>query len=137
VLHQQENVAAVNHSDTRPTFSGFLIQSIFLRLYDRRGTMKREYQTFVRQFKDLKEGQQELFIKDLTPGPRKYDTRHVLAELASRPEKMPDGDILRIRSESGILHPRPWAIKVLKELPESVASQPWQDVFKAAGRQEE
>lgn len=96
--------------------------------------MKKEYQTFVRQFKDLKEGRQELFIKDLTSGPQKYDTKHVLAEISSDPEKMTDGDILRIRSESGILLPQVWGIKILKELPESVPGQPWEDVFKAMGK---
>jgi hypothetical protein len=96
--------------------------------------MKKEYQTFVRQFKDLKEGRQELFVKDLTPGPRKYDTRHVLAEISSHPETMTDGDILRIRSESGILLPQLWGIKILEELPESVSGQPWEDVFKVMGK---
>ena len=96
--------------------------------------MKREYQTFVRQFKDLKQGKQELFIKDLTPGPRKYDTKHVLAEISSHPETLPDGEVLRIRSESGVLLPEPWAIKILKELPESIPGQPWEDIFKAIGR---
>lgn len=96
--------------------------------------MKKEYQIFVRQFKDLKEGRQELFIKDLTPGPQKYDTKHVLAEISSLPENMPDGDILRIRSESGILLSQVWGLKILKELPESVAGQPWEDVFKVIGK---
>ncbi len=95
--------------------------------------MKREYQTFVRQFKDLREGEQKLFIKDLTPGPKKYDTKYVRAEISRDSEKMKDGDILRIRSESGILFPRPWGIKILEELPESVPGQPWTDVFKAIG----
>jgi len=93
--------------------------------------MRREYLTFVRQFKDLREGTQKLFIKDLTPGPRKYDTKYVRAEICSNPEKMRDGDILRIRSESGILFPQPWGIKILEELSESIRGQPWQDVFKA------
>jgi len=92
--------------------------------------MKREYLTFVRQFKDLKEGTQKLFVKDLTPGPRKYDTKYVKAEISSDPEKMRNGDILRIRSESGILLPQPWGIKILEELSESVTGQPWQDVFR-------
>ncbi len=96
--------------------------------------MKREHLTFIRQFKDLKEGTQKLFIKDLTPGPRKYDTKYVNAEISSDPEKMRNGDILRIRSESGILLPQPWGIKILEELPESVPGQPWEDVFKAIGK---
>jgi hypothetical protein len=93
--------------------------------------MKREYQTFVRQFKDLKDGIQKLFIKDLTPGPRKYDTKYVRAEISSDPEKIKDGDILRIRSESGVLLPQPWGIKILEELSESVSGKPWEDVYKA------
>ena len=96
--------------------------------------MKKEYQTFVRQFRDLRPGRQKLFIKDLTPGPRKYDTRQVLAEISTHPEKMSSGDILRIRSESGSLLPEPWGIIILEELPESVPGQPWEDVFKAIGR---
>lgn len=92
--------------------------------------MKREHLTFIRQFKDLKEGTQKLFIKDLTPGPRKYDTKYVNAEISSDPEKMRNGDILRIRSESGILLPQPWGIKILEELSESVTGEPWQDLFR-------
>jgi len=97
--------------------------------------MKREYLTFVRNFKDLKEGKQELFIKDLTPGPRKYDTKHVLAEISSRPQKIPNGQILRIRSESGALLPQPWRIRIIEELPESVLGQPWEDVYEAIEKQ--
>lgn len=93
--------------------------------------MKHEYLTFVRQFKDLREGEQKLFIKDLTPGPRKYDTKYVRAEISHDPEKMVDGDILRIRSESGILLSKTWGIKILEELPESIPGKPWEDIFKA------
>lgn len=93
--------------------------------------MKKEYQTFVRQFRDIKEGTQNLFIKDLTPGPRKYDTRYVKAKVYRNLKKMKDGDILRIRSESGILLPDAWGIKILQELPESVPGRPWGDVYQA------
>jgi len=96
--------------------------------------MKKEYQTFVRQYKDLNEGTQKLFVKDLTPGPRKYDTKYVKAKLCRNLKKMKNGDILRIRSESGILLPEPWGIQILAELPESVPGQPWEDVFKAMAR---
>jgi hypothetical protein len=95
--------------------------------------MKQEYLTFVRQFKDLKEGIQKLFVKDLTPGPKKYDTKYVRANISSDPEKIKNGDILRIRSESGVLLPQPWGIKILEELSEFVPGQPWEDVFKAIG----
>lgn len=93
--------------------------------------MKKEYQTFVRQFKDLKEGKRELFIKDLSPGPRKYDTKHVLAKISKDPKKLADADILRIRSEAGTLDNQVWGIKILKELPESVPGHPWDDIFEA------
>ena len=93
--------------------------------------MKKEYVTFVRRLVDLGEGKQVLFIKDLTPGPRKYDTKLVRAELSRNPDKLPDGDLLRIRSETGYLHPEPWAMKILEELPPYVPGQPWQDLFVA------
>jgi len=99
--------------------------------------MKQEYLTFVRQFKDLREGVQKLFIKDLTPGPRKYDTKYVKAELSRDPEKMKNGDILQIRSESGVLIPEPWGIRIIEELSESIPGHPWEDVFKAIKEKDE
>jgi hypothetical protein len=93
--------------------------------------MKQEYLTFVRQFKDLKEGTQDLFIKNLAPGRGKYDTKYVRAEISRHPQKMVDADILHIRSESGTLLPQPWGIKIVEEIGESVPGQPWEDVFKA------
>ena len=91
--------------------------------------MKKEYVTFVRRLSDLSDGKQTLFIKDLTPGPRKYDTKLVRAELARNSRNLPDGDTLWIRSETGHLHPQPWSIQILEELPPYVPGQPWQDVF--------
>jgi len=96
--------------------------------------MPKEYLTYVRQFSDLKPGERELFIKDLTPGPRKYDTKHVRAELATSPDGLPGSDTLWVRSETGVLNPQPWAIKILEVLPEYVLGQPWTDVFAALGR---
>ena len=93
--------------------------------------MKKEYVTFVRRLRDLSEGKQPLFIKDLTPGPQKYDTKLVRAELSRHPDKIPNGDVLWVRSETGYLHPESWAIKILEELTPHVPGQPWQDVFAA------
>jgi len=93
--------------------------------------MKKEYVTFVRRLRDLNEGKEVLFIKDLTPGPRKYDTKLVRANLSRQADKFPDGDVLWIRSETGYLHAEPWAIKVIEELPPYVSGQPWQDLFVA------
>lgn len=91
--------------------------------------MKREYVTFVRKISDLTDGKETLFIKDLSPGPQKYDTKLVRAEVARQPESLPRGDLLWIRSETGYLHPQPWAIRILEELPPHVPGQPWHDVF--------
>ena len=96
-----------------------------------RKVMSQEYVTFVRRLSQLSEGRQLLFIKDLTPGPRKYDTKLVRAELAKTASKLADGHTLWVRSETGYLYPQPWAIKILEELPPYVAGQPWQDVFAA------
>ncbi len=93
--------------------------------------MNREYVTFVRSIADLGEGKQTLFIKDLTPGPRKYDTKLVRADLSRSATQHTNGDTLWIRSETGYLHPQPWVISVLEELPPTVPGQPWQDVFAA------
>lgn len=93
--------------------------------------MAKEWQTFVGKFSDMREGELKLFIKDLTPGPRKYDTKFVRAIVKKSKNSLPDGDILYIRSESGLRAPEPWYIKILEELPEWVPGKPWEDVFKA------
>lgn len=96
----------------------------------------KEWQTFVRRFSDMKEGERELFIKDLTEGKRKYDTKHVLATVARTKEGMKDPDILWIRGESGERLKQPWYIKVKKELPEYVAGKPWEDLLDVMAKSE-
>ncbi len=95
--------------------------------------MATEWQTFVRKFDDMKEGEVELFIKDLTPGPRKYDAKHVRAKVAKSKEALADGDVLWIRSESGLLAPKAWYIQILEELPEWVPGKPWENVLDVIG----
>jgi hypothetical protein len=89
----------------------------------------KEWQTFVRRFSDMKEGEREIFIKDLTPGKTKYDTKHVLASMAKTKAGMKDPDILWIRGESGEKAKQPWYIKIRKELPEYIAGKPWDDLL--------
>jgi hypothetical protein len=96
----------------------------------------KEWQTFVRRFSDMKEGERELFIKDLTEGKRKYDTRHVLATVAKTNEGMKDPDILWIRGESGERAKQPWYIKVKKELPEYITGKPWDDLLDVMAKSE-
>ncbi len=91
--------------------------------------MAKEWQTFVRKFEDVKEGERELFIKDLTSGSRKYDTKHVRARIAKSRDALSDRDLLWIRSESGMRALEPWYISILEELPEYVPGKPWENVF--------
>jgi len=87
--------------------------------------MKKEFMTFVRDIDQLTEGQEvTLAVRDLTPGPRKYDCKIVRAILTSSPDKLPDGDVLWIRSWTGVAHPEPWAIKIVAELEETLPGRP-------------
>ena len=87
--------------------------------------MKKEYLTFVPHLEDLVENQEmELAVKDLTPGPRKYNTKIVRAIVSRSQESLLDGDTLHIRSWLGILYPQPWAIKILGEVGDFFPGQP-------------
>ena len=96
----------------------------------------KEWQTFVRRFSDMKEGERELFIKDLTEGRRKYDAKHVLATVAKTKEGIEDADLLWIRGESGEKAQQPWYIKIRKELPDYIAGTPWEDVLEVMAKNE-
>ncbi|MDD3653851.1 MAG: hypothetical protein PHO01_06675 [Desulfotomaculaceae bacterium] len=91
--------------------------------------MSKEYLTYVRKYADLTEGERDIFIKDLTPGPRKYDTKQVRAIITRSAENLSEADTLWVRSEMGVLAPEPWAIKIIKELPDYVVGPPYTDVF--------
>ena len=78
-----------------------------------------EYLTIIPSVNDLSDGKEcDLLVKDLNPGRRKYETRFVRAKVASSLAKLPDSDVLWIRNYLGYLHPKPWAIKITKELGE-------------------
>lgn len=96
--------------------------------------MANEWQTFLRQFVDMKEGEQEIFIKNLTPGRSKYDTKHVRAKIAKSKKTLPKGDVLWLRSESGARHPDPWYVEIVEELPEWVPGIPWESVLDVLAR---
>ena len=88
--------------------------------------MLKEYEVFVRSVQEelIEEQELELTIKDLTPGPRKYENRVVRAVVSTSPEKLPGGDLLRVRSWTGRLYPEPWAIRILEELGEASPGVP-------------
>lgn len=93
--------------------------------------MKKEYLTFVSNLGDLVENQEmELAVKDLTPGPRKYNTKIVRAIISSSRDLLPDGDNLFIRSWLGILYPQTWAIKILGEAGDFLSGQPHGETLK-------
>ena len=86
--------------------------------------MKKEFMVFVSDLSDLVEKKEvTVAVRDLTPGPRKYDCRIVKAVL-SRSADLPGGDVLWVRSWTGVLHPNPWAIKVLAEVADTLPGRP-------------
>jgi hypothetical protein len=91
--------------------------------------MAKEWQTFVRKFEDMEEGERELFVKDLTAGTHKYDTKHVRARVSKSRDKMADGEVIWIRSESGLMASEPWYMEILEELSDFVSGRPWEDVL--------
>lgn len=96
----------------------------------------KQWQTFVRRFSDMREGKRELFIKDLTEGKTKYDTKHVIAKVSRKKDDLQNPDILWIRSESGIRYPEPWYIIIDQELEAYIAGKPWASVFDALEKAE-
>ena len=93
--------------------------------------MTKEYSTVVDKITDLPDGGEvELTIRDLTPGPRKYDARIVRAKVASSAGKLPGGDVLWVRSMVGIQYPEPWAIQVLEELEDTLPGRPFSEMFR-------
>lgn len=96
--------------------------------------MAREWQTFFRKYEDLKIGKTQLFIKDLTPGPDRYNTVHVKALISRVKDDLPGADILWLRSESGLRAEQPLYIRILEELPPYIPGRPYEDVFAALDR---
>jgi hypothetical protein len=76
-----------------------------------------EYDTFVNTLQEISQGQEiELFVRDLTPGPRKYGAKHVKAVVSSSGEQLPDAESLWLRFMTGVKHPEPWRIKIIAEI---------------------
>jgi len=90
------------------------------------GTKRKAYEVFVESIEEtLPEGKEVvLTIKDLTPGPRKYENRVVKAVVSRSADKLSDSDILRVRSWMGFLYPEPWAIKIIGEMDELLKGVP-------------
>ncbi len=77
----------------------------------------KKYQVVVTGLDALPQGQEiELAIRDLSACTSKYDCRYVKAIVANSPEKLPDGDDLRLISSNGFIYPDAWRIKIVEEL---------------------
>ena len=88
--------------------------------------MKKEYVTWLMSGEELPQGREiQLSIRDLTPGQHKYHGRNVKALVSSSPDKLPDADVLWIRSGTGVLRPQPWAIKITGDLAEFLSRKPF------------
>ncbi len=90
--------------------------------------MPKEYVTFVSDPKLLLNRREvRLAIRDLTPGPRKYDCRIVRAIITDDRGSSPESDILWIRSLVGTLLPRPLSIRIVAELENTLPVAPYQE----------
>ncbi|MEM3484347.1 MAG: hypothetical protein QXQ64_02600 [Candidatus Bathyarchaeia archaeon] len=89
----------------------------------------REWETFVWKFGDIKMGRQELFIKDLTDGKYKYDTKHVVAVVSNTKGSLENADILWVRSQTGQRLETPLYISIEKEMEPWIPGKPWDDVL--------
>ncbi len=95
-------------------------------------TEERVWETFLRRPGDLKEAiEMPMVLRDLTPGKKKYQMRHVVAAVSRKPEDMASMDILRVRTVVGVLLSETWGIRILKDLPTELPGRPYHDFFEA------
>ena len=93
-------------------------------------TARPAWEAFVRRMEDLREGEEiPLIIRDLSPGPRKYQIRHVVAVL--RRDGATEGDDLFIRTVVGVRLKEAWKIRIVRDLPLELPGEPYQDVYRA------
>ncbi len=90
------------------------------------------WEPFIRSPAELQEGAEiPLIIRDLTPGRRKYQLRHVVALVSRQPAAPGQGATLWIRTTVGVQLDQPWTIKILRELPLELPGQPYRNVYEA------
>lgn len=92
-----------------------------------------EYEAFVRHVETTTSGAPVvLTLRDLTPGRKKYRGVNARA-IVSRPPK-PGEPRLWLRSVVGVRYPQPCSVRILEELPETFAAEPYSDLFDAMER---
>lgn len=90
------------------------------------------WETFLRRPGDLQEGAEiPLALRDLNPGRKKYQIRHVVAIVSRKADRLPGMDRLQVRTTVGVLLPEPWHIKIVRDLPIEVPGQPYRDFFES------
>ncbi len=101
------------------------------------GSDRQIWETFLRRPHDLKEAVEiPLVLRDLIPGKKKYQMRHVVAVVSRKPEE--GMDVLRVRTVVGVLLPEIWGVRIVRELPIEIPGRPYKDFYvalKAAMRQ--
>jgi len=94
------------------------------------GSDRRIWETFLRRPHDLKEGVEiPLVLRDLAPGKKKYQMRHVVAVMSRKPEE--GMDVLRVRTVVGVLLPEIWGVKIVRELPIEMPGRPYKDFYES------
>ncbi len=95
-------------------------------------TEKQGWETFLRRPGDLKEGIEiPMVLRDLTPGKKKYQMRHVVAVASRKPEDMASMDILHVRTVVGVRLPETWGVKIVRDLPTELPGKPYHDFYEA------
>ncbi len=74
--------------------------------------MTTEYETFINNIADLKEGESELVVRDK----KTYQARRVRAIVSASNQSLPGGDTLYVRFSQGVLYKKPFTIKITREL---------------------
>jgi hypothetical protein len=93
-------------------------------------TARPNWEAFVRRIEDLREGEEiPLIIRDLSPGQRKYQPRHVVAVV--RRDAASEGDDLFVRTVVGVRLKELWKIRIVRDLPLELPGDPYQDVYQA------
>ncbi len=97
--------------------------------------MPNEYEAFVRDIERTLSGRPVvLTLRDLTPGKKKYRAMHVRAVVSDPPK--PAEPVLWLRSVVGVKYPRPYSVRIIEELAEAFAAEPYSDLFEAMERLE-
>ncbi len=96
---------------------------------------KQIWETFVRRPGDLKEGvETPMVLRDLRPGRKKYQLRHVVAVISRQAPESAGLDELRVRTVVGVLLSEIYAIKILHDLPMEIPGKPYHDFYDALKR---